>query len=299
MSVKLSTLLILILLSARWTMGQSTFGSIRGTTLDQSGSSVPQAQVNLHSVDENTDFAATSDDHGNFAFENIKPGHYSLAATKEGFSKAIVDKVELVARQNLRLDVKLSLASQNQVVEVSEAAVMVNTENAIIADSKLNSDITQLPLNSRAVSSSPLAALAVSPNVVKDSQGNIAVGGASSAMVGYSVDGISTANVRQNGALKDAYPSSEGIAEMKVTAFNNNAEFAQIGDVTFTTKSGTNQWHGSAFEYFQDSALDATIYNFPEKAPKRFNTFGGSLGGPVILPGLGALKGRTFFYLDY
>ena len=152
MSVKLSTLLILFLLSARWTMGQSTFGSIRGTTLDQSGSSIPVAQVILHNVDENTDFPATSDDHGNFAFENVKPGHYSLAAAKEGFAKAIVDKVELAARQDLRVDVKLSLASQNQVVEVSEAAVLVNTENAILADSKLNSDITQLPSNSRAVS---------------------------------------------------------------------------------------------------------------------------------------------------
>jgi len=300
MSVKLSTLFILVLLSARWTMGQSTFGSIRGTTLDQSGSSVPQAQVNLHSVDENTDFAATSDDHGNFAFENIKPGHYSLAATKEGFSKAIVDKVELVARQNLRLDVKLSLASQNQVVEVSEAAVMVNTENAIIADSKLNSDITQLPLNSRAVSSSPLAALAVSPSVVKDSQGNISVGGATASQVGFSVDGISTASVRANGALQDAYPSQEGIAEMKVTSFNNNAEFAQMGDVTFTTKSGTDQFHGSAYEYFQDDVLDSTIYGFTSKAPKLFNTFGGSLGGPTIIPKLWDGRNRkTFFFADY
>src|ERR1700690_3363577 len=102
MSVKLSTFLILILLSARSTMGQSTFGSIRGTTLDQTGSSIPQAQVIFHSVDENTDFTAISDDNGNFAFENVKPGHYSLKATKEGFAKAIVDKIELAARQNLR-----------------------------------------------------------------------------------------------------------------------------------------------------------------------------------------------------
>jgi hypothetical protein len=299
MSVKLTTLLILVLLSARWMMGQSTFGSIRGTTLDQSGSSVPAAQVILHSVDENTDFTETSDDHGNFLFENVKPGHYSLAATKEGFAKAMVDKVELAARQDLRVDVKLSLASQNQVVEVSEAAVLVNTENAIISDSKLNSDITQLPLNSRAVSSSPLAALAVSPDVVKDTQGNIAVAGATSAQTGFSVDGISTANVLKNGALQDAYPSSEGIQQMTVTAFNNNAEFAQIGDVTFTTKSGTSQVHGSLFEYLQNDALDAKILNFTEKAPKHFNTFGGSLGGPITIPKLYEGKDKTFFFVDY
>ena len=297
---KLSTILVTILLAGPWTAGQSTFGSIRGATLDQSGSSIPQAQVILHSVDENSDFTAISDDHGNFVFENVKPGHYSLAATKEDFAKAIVEGVELAARQNLRMDVKLALASQTQAVEVSESAVVVNTENATLADSKLNSDITQLPLNSRAVSSSPLAALAVSPNVVKDSQGNIAVGGATASQVGFSVDGISTASVRANGALQDAYPSQEGIAEMKVTSFNNNAEFAQMGDVTFTTKSGTAQFHGSAYEYFQDDVLDSTIYGFTSKAPKLFNTFGGSLGGPIIIPHLWDGRSRkTFFFADY
>jgi hypothetical protein len=84
-----------------------------------------------------------------------------------------------------------------------------------------------------------------------------------------------------------------------VTAFNNNAEFAQIGDVTFTTKSGTNQFHGSGFEYFQSDVLDATIYNFPTKAPKRFHTFGGSLGGPVIRPRLDHGTNKTFFFVDY
>ena len=299
MPAKLSTLLILIWLSGPCAMGQSTFGSIRGTTLDQTGMYIPQAQVILHSVDENTDFTVSSDDQGNFAFENIKPGHFSVAATKEGFAKAIVDNVELVARQDLRLDVKLAVATQSQVVEVSAAAALVNTENATLSDSKLNSDITQLPLNSRAVSSSPLAALAVSPDVVKDTQGNIAVAGASSAQTGFSVDGISTANVLKNGALQDAYPSSEGIQEMSVTAFNNNAEFAQIGDVTFTTKSGTNQYHGSLFEYLQNDALDAKILNFTEKAPKHFNTFGGSLGGPITLPKLYNGRDKTFFFFDY
>jgi hypothetical protein len=86
---------------------------------------------------------------------------------------------------------------------------------------------------------------------------------------------------------------------MKVTAFNNNAEFSQVGDVTFITKSGTNNLHGSLFEYLQNDALDATILNFPAKAPKRFNTFGGSLGGPVTVPKIYNGKDKTFFFLDY
>ena len=81
-------------------------------------------------------------------------------------------------------------------------------------------------------------------------------------MVNFSVDGISTANVRQNGALQDAYPSQEGISAVKVTAFNNSAEFSQVGDVTFTTKNGTDTIHGSLFEYLQNQALDASPYGF-------------------------------------
>lgn len=125
-------------------------------------------------------------------------------------------------------------------MEVSAAAEQINTENGTIAGSLQNQQLTELPQNSRAVSTSPLAALALSPAVQFDSRGNISVGGATASMLGYSVDGISTANVRQNGALQDAYPSSEGIEELKITAFNNNAEFAQIGDVTFTTKRKTS-----------------------------------------------------------
>ena len=132
-----------------------------------------------------------------------------------------------------------------------------------------------------------------------DSQGNIGVGGATYSMTGYSVDGVSTANVAANGSLQNAYPSSEGLSEMKVTAFNNSAEFSQVADITFITKSGTNQFHGSLFEYLQNNALDAKILNFTTKAPKHFNTFGGSLGGPVTIPRFYNGRDKTFFFFDY
>ena len=278
---------------------QSTFGSIRGTTQDQTGAALTQAIITLHNVGENTESATISDGEGNFLLENLKPGIYRLTVEKPGFANAVVDKIELAARQFIRLDLKLAVASATEQIEVQAEPLAINTENGTLTDSKGSGDITQLPINSRAVSSSPLAALAVSPSVTKDSQGNFAVGGATAAQTGFSVDGISTANVRYNGALQDAYPSMENIAEMKVTAFNNNAEFAQIGDVTFVTKSGTNLLHGSAFEYFQNKVLDATVLNFNTKAPKNFNTFGGSLGGPLTIPKLYNGRDKTFFFLDY
>ena len=97
------------------------------------------------------------------------------------------------------------------------------------------------------------------------------------------------------------YPSPwKGIAELKVTAFNNNAEFSQVGDVTFTTSRRNEQLlHGSLFEYLQNDALDARVYNFTQKAPKRFNTFGGSIGGPLSIPHLYDGHDKTFFFVDY
>src|SRR5271170_6629948 len=289
----------LVVVCAGRLAAQSTFGSLRGLTVDATGSAVPQAEITVHGLDDNSDHQATSGDDGVFEIENLKPGHYRMSGHKAGFADALVPQLALEARQELRVTLTFAVASQSQTVEVSAAAEQINTENGTIAGSLENQQLTELPLNSRAVSTSPLAALALSPEVQYDAQGNISVGGATSSMLGYSVDGISTANVRQNGALQDAYPSSEGIEELKVTAFNNNAEFAQVSDVTFTTKSGSNQFHGSLFEYLQNNAFDAKPLNFSEKAPKRFNTFGGSLGGPFSIPKLFHGSDKTFFFFDY
>jgi hypothetical protein len=280
-------------------LGQSTFGSVIGIVQDSSGAAVSGTQIVLHSTDENTERTVNADAAGAFTFENVKAGQYSLRASHDGFAATEISGISVAARQDLRLTVSLTIAAQSTTVEVTSNGDQINTEDATLGDSKDNLQITQLPLNNRATTTSPLGALGLSPNVQTDSSGNIALSGASSSMVNFSVDGISTANVRQNGALQDAYPSQEGIAAVKVTAFNNSAEFSQVGDVTFTTKSGTNQYHGSIFEYLQNQALDADPYGFSGKAPKKFNTFGFSLSGPVRIPRLYDGHDKTFFFADY
>ena len=294
---------VLLVLCVLWVSvpvdAQSTFGSIVGVVHDTTEAVVPGASVKIRRLEDDSIRSTTSDQNGSFEFVNLKPGNYALSTLAEGFAEFHVPSAELTSRQTLRIDVTLGIKSQSQTVEVSDAVAVINTENAVISDSKDNSQITQLPLNNRATTTSPLAALSLSPNVQQDSSGNIALGGASSAMVNFSVDGISTANVRQNGALQDAYPSQEGISAVRVTSSNNSAEFSQVGDVTFTTKSGTSQYHGSLFEYLQNDALDADPYGFSGKAPKHFNTFGGSLGGPLGIPHLYKGKDKTFFFFDY
>jgi hypothetical protein len=298
-SIWWSFLLCVAVLLPRIGYSQSTFGDIRGTIHDPGNLAVPQAVVTLRDVDENTERTATTDDSGGYLFQNLKPGHYTLSANKTGFSRSATVALELTSRQSIRADVTLSIQQVMETVTVESAAEQINTENAEVGDTRSNDQLVEMPINSRAQTTSPLASLTLSPNVVTDSQGNIAVGGATYSMTGFSVDGISTANITANGSLQNAYPSSEGIGELQVTAFNNSAEFAQVADVTFVTKSGTNKFHGSLFEYLQNDTLDANVLNFATKAPKRFNTFGGSVGGPVTIPHLYQGNDKTFFFFDY
>jgi hypothetical protein len=290
---------ICVLVTLGSAVAQSTFGSIVGVVHDKTDAVIPGATVQLKDLADNRTRSTTSDQNGSFEFVNLKPSRYEVSVHAEGFADFRVQSAELTARQALRLDVTLTIKSQSETIEVGDTVAVVNTENAVIADSKDNAQMGQLPLNFRAVTTSPLATLATSPNVQQDSQGNIALAGATANMVSYSVDGISTANIFQSAASTNPYPSSEGISELKVTAFNNSAEFSQVGDVTFTTKGGTNDLHGSLFEYLQNDALDARVLNFTTKAPKRFNTFGGSLGGPIRIPYLYDGKNKTFFFVDY
>jgi hypothetical protein len=209
--------LCLLLTGPSPTFGQSTFGSVRGVVQDASGAVVSDTEIVLHSTDENTERKVNADASGNFILENVKAGKYSLQAHHNGFADTLISGISVEARQDLRLTVALNIAEQSTTVQVTSDADQINTENATLDDSKSNIEMTQLPLNNRATTTSPLGALGLSPNVQTDSSGNIALGGASSSMVNFSVDGISTANVRQNGALQDAYPSQEGIAAVKVT----------------------------------------------------------------------------------
>jgi hypothetical protein len=278
---------------------QSTFGSIRGVVLDATGAAIPNTNVTLHSIDTNSDRVVVSDASGAYALENVLAGSYSLRANHDGFTDSVVNGIVLKARQDSRYTLTMSVASDSRTVQVTSSPDQIDTENGVIGDSKGTVEIGELPLNFRASTTSPLAALTTSPNVQQDSQGNMAIGGATANQIGFSVDGISTANIFNSAAGTNPYPSPEGIEELKVTAFNNNAEFAQVADVTFTSRGGANEFHGSAFEYLQNDALDARVLNFAQKAPKHFNTFGGSIGGPVIIPHLYDGHNKTFFFFDY
>lgn len=291
-------LFLLILCAAVAAIAQSTFGTFVGTVQDQSGSVIAGAIVSITNLDENAVRSASTNSSGQYQLLNVPAGRYSISVIKAGFAPAKVNEVTLDARQERRVDLSLALASVQQTVEVSASAATINTENATIANTMTSQAVMELPANYRGASTSPLGAIVAQPNVQQDQNGVIGLAGSQPYQVDYSVDGASSVNILFNSPASNMFPSAEMLAEFKVSAINNNAEFATSGDVTVTTKSGGNAVHGSLFEYLQNRDLDATQYGSTVKQAKVWNTFGGSLSGPVVIPHLYNGHDKTFFFID-
>lgn len=302
MRIKVITAFLFVatsVLAGQRAIAQSTFGSIVGTVQDQTGAVIGQTSVTVRNVDENISQTQESNGSGEFLFLNLKPGTYEISSSRNGFSRIQVSDIHLEARQERRVILQLSIEKVRQEVEVKAGVATINTENATIADSKDGQQVAELPVNYRGATTSPLAALVAVPGVQQDSSGRLSIGGGLPSTIDFSLDGISTANIRVTGPNQNMYPSSELISEFRVSAVDNNAEFAQVGDLTVTTKSGGNTFHGSTFEYLQNRVLDAITYGAPSKPDKVYNTFGASLGGPVLIPHLFDGHNRTFFFFDY
>src|SRR6202790_3021477 len=276
-------------------LARTTFGTILGTVTDPSGAVMPNVTITVTNEGENISHNVTSDAQGNYQAENLKAGKYTVTAQVGGFKEVTVKDILLIARQTVRVDVKLAIGTAAEQVTVEARPELINTESQSISSSFDSNEVLALPANYRgAGSTSPYNLLAFLPGVTGDGDGNITVQGAGTNQVEYSMNCISTVDIRFSGPQREMFLSAEGIAEMKVQGSGGGAEYGNPADITTTSKSGTNVFHGSAFEYFQNKALDATRMTVPQvvKPAKSANDFGGSFGGP--------LWGKhTFFFGDY
>jgi hypothetical protein len=171
---RLSVLFLGILLSARWANAQSTFGDILGVVKDPSQAAVVATHVVLTRVEDKSEHSVTTDADGAFHFVNLRPGHYDLLINAPGFAEFRISSAQLDARQTIRFDVALKLASAAQTIEVGgESGPVINTENATIGDSKNFQQITSLPVNYRGTTTSPLAMLATVPGAQQDANGDV------------------------------------------------------------------------------------------------------------------------------
>ncbi len=310
------TFLFLLFLFGAGTLAassQSTLASIAGQVQDSSHAALPNASITLHRRESNTDRTFTADASGAYTALNLDPGTYDLTVTEPGFASTVQRGIPLEARQQLRLDLTLAVASTSDTVQVDASyAGTINSDNAQISASLTPRDVLDLPANYRgAGSTSPLNVIQTLPGVQPDSGAyppqpsaspapgiKFSLQGGLPSQSETTIDGISAQNQTTNNILGDAFPSAESIAEIRVDAVNNNAEYGQPGEITTVTKSGTNSLHGSAFWYFQNSAFDATPFGSP-KPKKVANDFGGSIGGPVYLPHLYHGQNKTFFFATY
>ena len=295
---------------------QSTLGSVSGRVQDASGALLANAQVHLHRVETASDRDVSTNAEGTYTVQNLEPGHYDITVEAPGLAATVARGVEIIARQQLRYDVSLKVASANQSVTVNAATVgVINTENAQISSSLSPQSVLDLPANYRgAGSTSPMNVIQTLPGVQPDTSGyppspsthpapslKFSIQGGLPSQSETTVDGISAQNQTNNNTQNDAFPSAESIAEIRVDGVNNNAEYGQPGEVTTVTKSGTNHVHGSAYEYLQNQFLNAIPFgsNAANKPHVVANDFGGSFGGPVVIPRFYNGHDKTFFFGAY
>jgi hypothetical protein len=294
----------MLILSAVAGQAQSTQGSILGTVKDSAGAIIPGAQVTLTNTDEGVSRTTKTNGSGEYSFLDAKAAHYTIRIESAGLESWETKGVTLEVRQQLRIDASLAVGTVQQSVTVTGDAVSaIQTDTPTISATSTTDDANGLPINSRASFSGTSAAsiLGTLPGAQADSSG-VSLQGALPYQVDVTVDGITVKNAGGGTFIADSFPSTEAIAEIRTDSVLANAEFGDPGQVVITTKGGTNLLHGSAFIYYQDSKWNAIPYTYPITSTQpslHGSTFGGSLGGPVLIPHLYNGRNKSFFFVDY
>jgi hypothetical protein len=278
---------------------QSTFGSIAGTVVDQSGGVMPGVTVLVTNTATGTARSTATGNEGDYQVPNLDAGLYVVEFRLDGFA-TVTRELTLLARQIVRSDAQMQVSGAVERVEVTAARPVIETERATLDSSRSGADIAKLALNFRATNkTSPIVVATLAQGVQQDANGEISLAGGLPFMTSFSVDGISTQRVRYGGPSKELFPSVESIEEFKVSTASNSAEFMQVSDITTTSRSGTNRLRGTVFWFNQDSALSATSRFTPRDAagdPIRpdinANSFGAAAGGPIA-------RNRAFFFATY
>lgn len=290
----------LIIATASLGFSQSFTGAISGTIRDSSGAVVPQAQVIVVNAATNTRTEASSDAVGNYAALSLRPGGYSLEVTAAGFKKYVQSGITLDVQQQARLDIVLQVGDAAQSVEILADASSIETVSSAIGKVVDNKAIVNLPLNSRNVYNLIFLTPGVAGSIGNNYDGmTYSVNGARATMMDTLIDGVTASFSTVNGKSGvSIFPSIDAIAEFKVMGANYPAEFgrSQGSVLNVIFKSGTNQLHGSAYEFLRNSALDSNDFFANQKGLAlgsfKRSQFGGTLSGPVQ-------RDKTFFMASY
>jgi len=276
----------------------SPTGSIAGSVKDQTGALVSGAKLTLTSISTNAKIGAISDSNGSFQFLQLAPAVYSLQVEANGFKKVVVDNVVVEVDQITHVDATLQIGSVAETIEVaSEAIPLLETDRSTLSNVVESQVISNMPLNARQYLDLALLTPGVLPSSAGTQGGGFNVSGARSQANIFLLDGVSNIDTQINSALGN-FRITDAVQEFAVQTSVATAEFGRGtgGQVSIVTKSGTNTFHGTAFEYLRNSVLDAADFftnkNHGTKNPLHRNQYGGTLGGPI-------LKHRMFFFTSY
>src|SRR6202142_53401 len=302
-AVLLSALCLVLFCGERSAAQQAT-ALLTGTIKDSTGAIVPGARVTLKNSDTNIARTETSNKDGVFLFTLVPIGSYEGGGTSEGFRRDFHKGITLEINQNARLDVALAVGASTQVVEVTGNVTQVDTVSDTIGTSVIGETIQRAPLNGRDVLDLALLQPGVTEtNGDSTAAGKYSIAGGRSDSVTFLLDGGLNNNLLDNSVVFN--PNPDTIAEFRILESNYSAEYGRNGGgvISVVTKSGTNQWHGSGFEFLRNDALNAAAFfnnaaGIPRDVLKR-NQYGFTFGGPITLPKLLNGKDRFFFFVGY
>ncbi|MBI1354220.1 MAG: hypothetical protein GC160_07730 [Acidobacteria bacterium] len=294
-------LVALLLLTTAGMFAQQGGGTISGTVLDPQGAAIPGAEIEVKNVDTNATFETSTNESGFYTAPGLPVGAYEISAQSDGFKRALRSGVTLLVNQNAQVDLTLEIGQVAEVVEVRADAAMVDTSGAALGTVIERKRVSDLPINGR----SALALTMLNPGVVSNAGptnsgfgdrgiqlSSISINGSPNSMNQQMLDGNN--NTLSYVGEVGIPPAVDAVEEFKVQSGPMSAEFGFTagGTVNLVTRSGTNDIHGTAYEFLRNNAFDARNAFAAKKLPLRYNQYGVSLGGPII-------KNRTFAFFNW
>ena len=303
-AISLSRLLVGVaaVLLALPSYSQVNVGRISGTVADQTGAAMPGITVTIEDSSTRTKVETLSQANGDYVFPSLPPGNYTLSVEKAGFARIRQTDIILDAASSRTINLVMTVGEVTQSVEVTATAQQVTTDSGSVAETLDNRKIDQIAMNGRnyynllnflpGVTTSSLDPTSVGVNLT-----GTFINGSRNPSTGIYLDGTSNVAIDQN-SYQNVVPNPDTIAEIKVLSSSYDAEVggASGATITMVTKSGTNQLHGSLFEYLRNNAFDARSFLAPTKEPLHLNDFGGTIGGPVYIPKLIDGRNKLFFF---
>src|SRR3954447_15765518 len=285
------------------------FGTIVGTVTDQSGAVVAGAKVSITDPSTGQSRDETTNDQGYYVVPSLKPAPYDVSVSAAGFGVANQKGITLQADQSATVNVTLSLGQTAETVLVTGEPPQVNTTTATMSEVVEQRRVVDLPLNGRNAATLLLVVAGATPAPGSDvDQGNtktfpgavtVSTNGSRQNQVSYRLDGANNNDLYTN--TNQPFPFPDALQEFSVQTSNYGARYGGNagGVVNVVTKSGTNSLHGDAFEFVRNGVFNARNFFAPARDQLKRNQFGGTIGGPVVIPKLYDGKDKTFFFFGY